>query len=214
MVATLEAWLILSWSSILWQKKPTMLTLTSNPDAHLHKKSRLPATSPIRSDPARHPDTQIPWLHIAEILSCSTVFCQRHAVDSPNSAETLPLFYSEPHIQASVHPHRETDRWQLHRHGTREGQRTAWKPIWQQGRAGMSDCEGFGMTRELQSCVGKKAAIKNTRACSRVGVSGVVLSPSVNACLVWMWASVYQVTWCLCVPAPHLAAQFNGLIWK
>lgn len=191
MVATLEAWLILSWSSILWQKqkkqtnKKTILVLhlLSNPDAHLHNKSGLQVTSPVWSDPAflletlpktAEPDTQVPWLHIAEIFSCSTVCCHSHAVDSPNSAETLPLFYSEPHIQVSVHPHHETDRWQLHRHSTREGQRTAWKPIWQQGRAAMSDCEGFGETRELQRCVGKKAAIKRARAAG--GGGGFVLS--------------------------------------
>lgn len=58
-------------------RKKTILILISNPEAHLHNRSGLQATSPIRSDPAFlletlpktvDPDTQIPGLHIAKIF--------------------------------------------------------------------------------------------------------------------------------------------------
>lgn len=146
----------------------------------------VPAGDTPQDSRARHTNPVIAYT-VAEILSCSTVFCQSHAVDSPNSAETLPLFYSEPHIQVSVHPHHETDRWQLHRHSTSKGRRTAWKPIWQQGRAGMRDCERDSGTAELCR---KKAAIKRTGVCSR---------GSLRVCPVSLWMWVWIEYWLQCI---------------
>lgn len=112
----------------------------------------LPVVTPLNSTLSA-PSKRMPHSHIvAEIFSWSTVHPLLDLLlCSPTPCETLPPFYSEPQ-QAGVHPHHETDRWQLHRHGSREGPGTVWKPIWQQGRAGMRDCEGFGTCPNLRNC--------------------------------------------------------------
>lgn len=137
------------------------------------------------------------------LLNCS--FSQRQAMDSPTPAKTLPLFYSEPYIQVSVYSHHETDRWQLHRHGTREGPRTAWKAIWQQERAGMSDCEGFGMGPKLQSCVGKRPQSRKQECAVEGEVGELQEAPEltedrhtlrVGVVSLWMWG--WNVYWLQC----------------
>lgn len=124
----------------------------------------VPAGDTPQDERTRRTNPAIAYSWDNFLLNCS--FSQSHAADSPTSAGTLTLFYSEPHIKVSVHPHHETDRWQLHRHGTREGPGMAWKPIWQQGRASMSDCEGFGTSPELRSRVGKRPQSEK-QVCSR-----------------------------------------------
>lgn len=165
------------------------------------------------------------------LLNCS--FSQRQAMDSPTSAEALPLFYSEPYIQVGVYPHHETDRWQLHRHGSREGPRTTWKAIWQQGRAGMSDCEGFGMGPELQSCVGRRPQSRKHECAAEGEVGELQEAPDLtedrhtlrgwcclfmNVRLECILASVRQVTWRLCAPALHcsiyvIPSEKQLIIW-
>lgn len=156
----------------------TTFTVISNPGQYFHTTEwatnsdnltnmtwpSVPAGDTPQGERTRHTNPAIAYSWDIFLLNCS--FSGSHAADSPTSAGTLTLFYSEPHIKVSVHPHHETDRWQLHRHGTGEGPGTAWKPIWQQGRAGMSDCERFGTSPELRSCVGKRPQSKK-QVCRR-----------------------------------------------
>lgn len=197
---------------ILSSMTRTILILSSNPELHLHSENGLQALNDLtnimwpcwRHSPRR-------WIRARKCRDCWDIFLlncsfsQREAMDSPTSAKTLPLFYSEPYIQVSVYPHHETDRWQLHRHGTREGRRTAWKAIWQQERAGMSDCEGFGMGPKLQSCIGKRPQSRK-QVCAVEGEVGELQEAPeltedrhtlrVGVVSVWMWG--WNVYWLQC----------------
>lgn len=82
--------------------------------------------------------------------------------------------------------------------GSRDG------PVW----ASVRDLEWLG---ELQRCVGKRPQSRK-QECAAGGDWGFVPLPSVSQ--EGMLASVCQVTWWLCVPAPHLTAQFNWLARK
>lgn len=81
-----------------------------------------------------------PDLHLAEKLF---LLAARSAALSCFAVETLPQFYSELQ-QTGVHPW--TDRWQLHRPGSREGPWDRVKTNLAAGSGpGMRTREGFGM---------------------------------------------------------------------
>lgn len=126
-------------------------------------------------------------------------------MDSPTSAETLPLFYSEPYIQVNVYPHRETDRWQLHRHGTREGLRTAWKAIWQRGPGRYERLRAIwneSRTTELHRKKGRNPENKGVGQQGEVGElqEAHVLTEDCHTLRVgvslWMWG--WNVYWLQC----------------
>lgn len=168
MVATLDAWLTLSWSTILQGKEMIHMLWVKTLDIKGKKKiynSRKDIwmnscsqgwlmwlrhkALPIQRQPVclcRSPQS-LPWTpcnlpgHICHIPIWLRCFPGQLCI-LRDSALRSPLHFQRnfPTILFWVitsHPHYETDRWQLRRRGSWEGPRAVWKPIWQQGQAGM-----------------------------------------------------------------------------